>query len=132
VINLTYPQDGSSVPQEVTVSGYATREFGSEQHLYIVVEYEGLWWPQYNEVTIGYSHTTERYEFSTPARIGKADDLGKEFAIQAILVDSAIHQRFQSWFEQHVVTEEWPGIPITEVNQWGKAEIFAGVTVIRR
>lgn len=132
VIDLTYPQDGSSVSQETTVKGYATRELSSEQHLYIVVEHGELWWPQYSEITMGYSHTTKRYEFSTPARIGKTDDFGKGFTIRAILVDSPIHQHFQSWFEQNVITEEWLGIPILEVNQWGKVQIYASITVTRQ
>lgn len=132
VIDLTYPQDGSSISQETTVKGYATRELSSEQHLYIVVEHGDLWWPQYSEITMGYSHTTRRYEFSAPARIGKADDVGKGFTIRAILVDSPIHQHFQSWFEQNVITEEWLGIPILEVNQLGKVQIYASITVTRQ
>lgn len=132
VIDLTYPQDGSSISQETTVKGYATRELSSEQHLYIVVEHGELWWPQYSEITMGYSHTTKRYEFSTPARIGKTDDFGKGFTIRAILVDSPIHQHFQSWFEQNVITEEWLGIPILEVNQLGKVQIYASITVTRQ
>jgi hypothetical protein len=132
VIELTYPQDGSSISQETTVKGYATKELSSDQHLYIVVGYGELWWPQYSEITMGYSHITKRYEFSTPARIGKTDDVGKGFTIRAILVDSPIHQHFQSWFEQNVITEEWLGIPILEVNQRGKVQICAGITVTRQ
>jgi len=131
-INLTYPEDNSSIPQEITVKGYATSELSSEQRLYIVVEYGGLWWPQYSEVTIGYSQMTKRYEFNTPSRIGKEDDAGKTFVIRAILVDSAIHQRFQSWFQQHIVTEGWSGISITEVNQWGEVEICDSIIVTRQ
>lgn len=132
VIDLTYPKDGSSISQETTVKGYATKELSSEQHLYIVVEYGGLWWPQYREITMGYSHTSERHEFSTSASVGQTDDSGKEFTILAILVDSPIHQRFQSWFEQNVHTQEWLGIPILEVNEWGKVQICASITVTRQ
>lgn len=132
VIDLTYPKDGSFISQETTVKGYATKELNSEQHLYIVVEYGGLWWPQYREITMGYSQTSERYEFSTTASVGQADDSGKEFTILAILVDSPIHQRFQSWFEQNVPTQEWLGIPILEVNEWGKVQTCASITVTRQ
>lgn len=130
-IHLTYPEDGSSVPLEITAKGYATGELNSKQHLYIVVEYGGRWWPQYSEATIGYSQTTKRYEFSSPARIGKEEDVGKIFAVRAILVDSAIHQHFQGWLQQHTATGEWTGIPITEVNQWGKVQICDSITVTR-
>jgi hypothetical protein len=132
VIDLIYPQDGSYISQVTTVKGYATKELSSEQHLYIVVEHGELWWPQYSEITMGYSQTTKRYEFSTPAGIGKTDDVGKGFTIRAILVDSPIHQHFQSWFEENVITEEWLGIPILEVNQWGKVQICASITVTRQ
>lgn len=132
MIDLTYPQDGSSIPQETTVKGYATRGLSSEQHLYIVVEHRELWWPQYSAITMAYSHTTRRYEFSTPVTIGKTDDVGKGFTIRAVLVDSPVHQHFQSWFEQNVVTGEWPGIPILEAKQRGKVQIWASITVTRR
>lgn len=131
-INLTYPEDGLSIPLEVTVEGYATEELSSEQHLYIVVEYGGLWWPQYSEATIGYSHTTERYEFHMPARIGKEEDVGETFVIRAILVDPSIHHHFQAWFQEHAVMAEWPGIPITEVKQLGEVKIYDSVTVTRQ
>lgn len=132
VIDLTYPQDGSYISQETTVKGYATRELSSDQHLYVVVEHGGLWWPQCSETTMGYSHPNQRYEFSTPARIGKTDDVGKGFTIRAILVDLPIHQYFQSWFEENVNTEAWLGIPILDVNQWGKVQIYASITVTRQ
>lgn len=57
--------------------------------VYTVVEYGGQWWPQYSEVTIWYSPMTKRYEFNTPARIGRDEaDIGNTFIIRAILVDS--------------------------------------------
>lgn len=131
-IKITSPLGDTSVVQEITVKGYATRELSSEHHLYIVVEYGGRWWPQYSEVSIGFSQATNRYEFNTPARIGQEADIGKTFIIRAILVDSTIHLHFQGWFQQYTLVEEWPGIPITEVNQRGKAEICDSITVMRR
>jgi|GEM_PF-4334929 len=130
-IRFTSPSGDASVVQEITVKGYATSELGS-QHLYVVVEHGGRWWPQYSEVTTGYSQATGRYEFSTPARIGQDEDIGKTFIIRAILVDSIIHQHLQDWFRQHAIAEEWPGIPITEVTQWGKAEICDSISVTRQ
>lgn len=98
----------------------------------IVVEYGGQWWPQYSEVNIGYSPRTKRYEFSTPARIGKEEDVKKAFIIRAILVDSSVHQRFQNWFQQHIGTEHWPGIPITEVNLRREVKTCDYINVIRQ
>jgi hypothetical protein len=128
-ITITSPMDNASVPREITVEGYATRELPKGQHLYIVVEYGGRWWPQYSEIMLGYSASSKRRAFSTPADIGLPEDVGKSFTIRAILVDDAIHQHFQNWFQQ----AEWVGISITDVNQWGRVETHYGrVTVKRR
>lgn len=131
-IIITSPSDNDLVPQEITVEGYANKKLRNNQHLYIIVEYGGQWWPQYSEVLVGYSPSTKRYEFNTPVRIGKEKEIGKKFIIRTILVDSAIHWYFQSWFKQHTGTEEWPGIPITEVNKMGKVKMCDYITVTRR
>ena len=128
---ITTPQNGALVPLEITVEGYVNSELPESQHLYIVVEYGGRWWPQYSEADVGYSSTNRRYEFSTPARIGTEEDIGKTFAIRAILVDSTVHQYFQNWF-QSGETEGWAGISTTEVNQKGEVKLFDYVTVLRR
>lgn len=128
-ITITSPMDNASVPREITVEGYATRELPKGQHLYIVVEYGGRWWPQYSEIMPGYSASSKKWEFSTPAEIGLPEDVEKSFTIRAILVDDAIHQHFQNWFQQ----AEWVGISITDVNQWGRVETrHDSVTVERR
>jgi hypothetical protein len=123
-IIITSPPDGALVPQNITVEGYTTLELTDNQHLYIVVErvveYGEYWWPQTGEITVGYSSTTKRYEFSTPARIGKNTDFNLTFGIRAILVDSAIHEEFQNWFQTGEATGEWPAIPITLAKRWGE------------
>ncbi len=131
-VKITSPLNNALVPPEISVKGYSTTELNKNQHLYLVVEYGGLWWPQYSEVTVGYSQTTKRYEFNTPAVIGKDSDVGKVFTVRAILVDSAIHQHFQSWFQQQTTTEKWQGIPITEANQWGERELCDSIAVTRQ
>lgn len=131
-IKITSPLGDASVVQEITVKGYATGELSSEHHLYIVVEYGGRWWPQYSEVSVGYSHSTNRYEFSTPARVGQEADTGETFIVRAVLVDATMHLRFQAWLQQHALVGEWPGIATTEVKEWGRARICDSVTVTRR
>jgi hypothetical protein len=128
VITITSPMGNALVLQSVTVEGYSTRELSKDEHPYIVVEYGGRWWPQYAEITLGYSSSTKRWEFSIPAEVGQPADTGRSFVIRAIIVDDATHQRFQSWFQQ----AEWTGIPITEVNQQGKVRISDSVTLTRR
>ena len=131
-ISITYPEDGSATPIETTVKGYTSRELSSEQHLYIVVEIGGRWWPQRSEVAVGYSQANQRYEFVTLARIGKDDEIGKTFIIQAVLVDSPVHQLFQGWSQKGAATGEWQGIPISKVNSFGKVDIYDRITVERQ
>jgi hypothetical protein len=131
-IRITSPLSGISVSQNITVEGYATSELCENQHLYIVVEYGGRWWPQYSEIILGYSAGTKKWEFSTPASIGLPEDVGKSFTIRAILADPAIHQHFQSWLQQSTTAENWTGIPIAEADQIGKRQICDSITVTRR
>jgi len=127
-ITITSPMDNASVPREITVEGYATRELPKGQHLYIVVEYGGRWWPQYSEIMPGYSASSKKWEFSTPVEIGLPEDVGKSLTIRAILVDDAIHQHFQNWFQQ----AEWVGISITDINQWGRVAIHYDTATVER
>ena len=130
-IKITSPLNDALIPMEITVEGYATTELKEDEHLYIVVEYGGMWWPQFGEIPIGYSQTSGKYEFNTPARVGKEEDYNKPFNIRVILVDSAVHQYFQSWFQQNESTEDWQGISIVETKQRGKVETKDSVSVIR-
>lgn len=125
-IVITSPFDHGSVFQETDVEGYADKGLSNNQHLYIVVEMGQLWWPGY--ANAGYSEATKRYDFHIRAFIGQEGDTGKVFTIRAILVDSAIHERFQSWLQQG----EWGGISIPEVHQWGEVQICDSISVTRK
>ncbi len=131
-IKITAPEDGSSIPLEFTVEGYTNNKIPLEQHLYVVIEYGGLWWPQYSEISIGYSHMTKHYMFSTPSRVGKIDDIDKIFGLRAILVDSLVHQHFQNWLKQNSEGGEWLGISITEMNQKGNVQIYDSISITRK
>jgi hypothetical protein len=130
-ITITSPINNALIPMEITVKGYAKTNLPSDEHLYIVVEYGGMWWPQCGEISIGYSQSSGKYEFITPARVGKEEDYNKPFSLRAIVVDSVVHQIFQSWFQQNVSTEVWQGISIVETKQRGTAEIRDSISVIR-
>ncbi len=129
--NIISPKDGSSVPERFFIDGYINRELNSGQYLYIVVEVGGRWWPQYGEVTPEHSSNTGYYEFMTPVYCGNADMVGKPLGIKAILVDSFIHQNFQSWL-QISSKKEWPGILTAKVSQWGNVEVLDSITVLRQ
>jgi hypothetical protein len=130
-IKITSPLNDAPIPMEINVRGYATAELPKDEHLYIVVEYGGMWWPQFGEIPVGYSQTSDKYEFNTPARVGKEEDNYKLFNIRALLVDSAVHQYFQSWFQQNKSTEDWQGISVVETKQRGNVAIKDSISVIR-
>lgn len=44
-ITIASPMDNTLVSQNITVEGHANRELSEDEHLYIVVECGGLWWP---------------------------------------------------------------------------------------
>ncbi len=130
-VKITSPIIDAVIPMEITVEGYSNVELPKDQHLYIVVEYGGMWWPQLGEIILGYSQSSGKYEFNTPARVGKEEDNNKTFNIRAILVDSAVHQYFQSWFQQNTSTENWSGVPIVETKQRGSVLISDSISVTR-
>lgn len=129
-IRITSPEDGAVVFQEIMVKGYTTKELPEDQYLYIAVQWMGRWWPQYSNVAPVYSQMNKNWEFSTPATVGKEDDAGQGFTIVAVLVDTAIHQHFQSWFKQ-AEEQAWTGISITQLSDWGEKKIYHSITVIR-
>ncbi len=131
VIEITSPTNKSLVLQEIVVEGYATVELSEDEHLYIVVEWGELWWPQYSSITPVYSPRTGKWEWSTPVRIGRQEDAGKAFNIVAISVDKTIHQRLQNWLEDGEDNEGWPGIPINEITRWGETKIYHRIAVTR-
>ena len=131
-LTITYPPSDALVSQTITLEGYANTELGEDQHMYIVVEYEGSWWPQDDEVTFVYSPSTDRYNFNVLVGVGNEADVGETFIIRAILVDSVVHQHFQSWLQQSEITGEWLGISVYEVNEMGDAQTFYSVSVTRQ
>ena len=118
-IVLTSPPSDNRVVQNITVQGYATSALPADRYLYVVVEWGGLWWPQYDNITPAYSQVTKRWEFSVPATAGKQEDSGEIFELKTVLVDALIHQQFQSWLQK----KEWAGIPMAEVYRWGELEV---------
>ncbi len=130
-VKITSPQDNAKIQMYVTIEGNTSRGLSKDEHLYIMVEYGEVWWPQNGEVIVGYSQTSEKYEFNTNARVGNEEDTNKSFNIRALLVDSAVHQYFQNWFQLNRSTQKWDGIPIVETTQKGTIEIKDSITVTR-
>jgi hypothetical protein len=131
-IKIASPLNDASVPLEITVRGYTAADLSSNEHLYIVVEYGGVWWPQVGEISVGYSQTSQKYEFSIPVIVGQEGDIGKSFYIRALLVDYAVHQYFKNWFQQSLPSQDWPGLSIVETKQRGEVYICDSISVVRK
>ena len=130
-IEITYPLEDASVPQEIIVEGYATLELAEGQYLYVVVEQAGLWWPQYGRVKPVSSPKTKRWEWNAPTNIGQEEDVGKTFNIVVAVVDRAIRQYFEDWLRQGEKTG-WPGLPLAEVAHYGELQTHDRVPLTRR
>ena len=115
----------------VSVGGYTDGTWCQSLHLYVVLEYGDVWWPQHNEVVTGYSNTSGRYEFVVPASVGVEGDAGKTFVIRAILVDDAVSEIFQSWLQNAAATG-YAGIPLSQVDSAGVVKILDSVSVTRK
>lgn len=126
-IVLTSPPGDNRVVQDITVEGYAISALPADRYLYIIVEWGGLWWPQYDNITPIYSQITKRWEFSVSTTVGKQEDSGEIFELKTVLADALVHQQFQSWLQ----TKEWTGIPIAEVYGWGELELHDHISIIR-
>lgn len=128
---ITTPINGAVVPIDTSVEGYTNGTWSKSWHLYVVLEYGGVWWPQHNEVVTGYSNTSGRYEFAVPASVGVEGDAGKAFLIRAVFVDAAINDVFQSWIQNAAATG-YPGIPMSQVYSAGVVKILDSVSVTRK
>jgi hypothetical protein len=129
-INITSPLDNSIISGDaIQVEGHLSKQLYKNQYLYTVVEAkEPLWWPEQAIPT--HSHISESYEFKCTHWIGETADVREILEIKVILVDSAIHDMFQTWRRNCIEIDDWPGIPITNVYEWGEWETCASVTVI--
>ncbi|MCW3999091.1 MAG: hypothetical protein NWE93_02500 [Candidatus Bathyarchaeota archaeon] len=131
-LEIAAPQSETSVPQYCTVEGSADGQLPPDMYLYVVVQYANEWWPQASNLSVRYSSVSQRYEFSAPVQFGLQADYGKSFTAHSVLVDSGVHQSFQSWFQSYRNIADRPGIPYTDIAQSGQASIYDSVTVIRQ
>ena len=129
-VNITTPVDNSIVSGDsIQIEGYLSKELGKGQFLYTVIEaQEPLWWPE--QAILTYSQKGDRYEFSCTHWIEETGEGKETLKIKVIMVDLAIHDRFQKWRSNCIAADDWPGIPISNVTKWGELETCASVTII--
>jgi hypothetical protein len=128
-VNITAPLQNSIISGDsIQIEGYLSKPLSNGQYLYTVVEATtALWWP--TQVVPTYSQISESYEFKCTQWI-KLDNGSEILEIKVIMVDLAIHDNFQAWRSNCVAADDWPGIPIANVYEWGEWETCASVTVI--
>jgi hypothetical protein len=126
---ITSPANNSEITGDSSqIEGYLNKKLDAGQYLYAVVETAGaLWWP--TQVIPTYSQVSESYEFKCTLWI-KMDNGRETLEIKVIMVDLAIHDNFQTWRSNCIAADDWPGIPIDNVSEWGEWETYASVTVI--
>ena len=129
-VSITSPVHNSIISGDsIQVEGYLTREMDKGQFLYTVVEtQQPMWWPE--QAIPAYSQTSGSYEFKCTHWITKTDEGREILEVKALVVDSAIHNQFQKWRSNCIAADDWPGIPVANVDKWGTLETCASVTAI--
>jgi len=113
----------------IQIEGYLTSGPEKGHFLYTVVEAnEPLWWPE--QVIPAYSQMSDCYEFKCTHWIAKTGEGRELLEIKVVMVDSAIHDQFQKWRSNCIAADDWPGIPVININEWGQWETCAGITAI--
>lgn len=132
LIRITSPENKTIVSQKTRVEGYATKELPQDQYLYIIIENPyRRWWPQHSNVDLVYSRTNKKWEFSVPVIMGNLESSGEVYSVKAVLVDAAIHRRFQEYFREAEEKRKWYGISVSQLSDWGKKRVHDSIIVTR-
>jgi hypothetical protein len=129
-IIITSPGDNDVITDDsFQFKGQVSRELGAGEFLYAVVQDKtSLWWPE--QILPKYSEISKFYEFDCTIWIKKTSTDKEIFKIMVVLTNEVIHNQFQEWRSNCIAQNEWPGIPVDDVNSWGVWQTEAEVTVI--
>jgi hypothetical protein len=130
-IIITSPEPNTTVPQQITVTGYTTIAVPGYMHMYVVVESGSYWWPQVGEISVVYNDASGHYEFSVPVQVGVASDTGITFNIKVLLVDGVADDYFHNWFAQNTAVQGWDDNLIFGVGLDTNIITSAAIAVIR-
>jgi len=127
---ITSPVNNSEITGDsFQIEGHLNKELDAGQFLYAVIEDKAaLWWPE--RVYPIYSAASNSYEYRSTLWIKKPSEKRETFTIQVIIADSVIHDQFQQWRSNCLAANDWPGIPVDKVNEWGEWKFCAKVTIV--
>lgn len=110
-IKITNPQDISTVPGSIEVSGNISGDLPAGKHLWILVNPIFLprqWWPQGGgEIEPDMLH--KRW-YGVAIIGGGEGDNGKKFDIAAVLVNDTDNQILNKWVNKTNANSKWPSI----------------------
>jgi hypothetical protein len=108
-IFFTYPKAGAHVGATTKVEGKSTQF--KDKHLWIFAHREGLsvWWPQGGTVKLKANGDWRQGVF-----LGGPQDIGFDFEIKAIWVNSKINSRLKDYLAEGEATGHYPGIKLPE------------------
>ena len=66
--------------------------------LWLVVQYQSLWWPQTSPLTLS-PKSGSSFEWLFPATVGEPEDSGKEFDLLAVLTTPTVDQFILDWLK---------------------------------
>lgn len=119
------PQNGQTVPNEITVHGKIEGMFPADNYLWLLVGEQAvnLWWPQGGGMI-----TPIKEEWSKKAVVGGGPnlDIGKEQQMIIMLVDEKVHLELKEWVETGSRTNIWPGIELPVGKVLDKISVVKG------
>lgn len=120
---ISEPVGGNQVAMSETVRGTMTGPIPEgKSSLWIVVSWQGLWWPQGSPIT--------EPDWSVPAVIGMPEDGGTDFGILLVLTTADVDQAIFNWFDLGAQTGLFPGLISNNLLNLG-VEIVDEIAVTR-
>ena len=98
---ITSPTDGSAVPRTFTAAGTLT-DIGSQSHVWLVVQSNGLLFPKAPELEVQQSWIMQSIETGVPA--------GGRFSLILIVVGEEGERRIEAWLTRGEATGTYPGL----------------------
>jgi len=109
-LEISSPFSEQEVPHSMPVRGRSKDFTDQGKHLWLFAHREDLtdmWWPQQSSLMLKASG-----EWMHGVTFGSDDDIGFDFEVVAIWVDSEVDRKLQTYIKQAVRTGEYPPMPL--------------------
>jgi len=106
---ITVPNAGDEVGATIKIEGTSIPV--NDKHLWVFLQREGLqvWWPQGGEVILKSDNSWRQGAF-----VGSSQDIGFDFNIKVIWVDSKTDRDLKDYVAKTSASENYYGIPLPE------------------